>query len=87
MRLFVNLLFGLLDGRSRRPAFWFGGAFSVEALPHQLCNRLVDRAGVRLLFGDADFGQHFYNHVRWNLQLPRQLVDTDFAHIWTATLL
>jgi hypothetical protein len=56
-------------------------AISVDALPHQFRHWLINRTRVRLLFGDADLRQHFYDHVRWNLQLPRQLVDADFAHI------
>jgi hypothetical protein len=81
MRLLFFDLFGLFHGRGRPAAFRMGWAFSVYALPDQLRNRFINRAGVRLLFGDADLRQHFYDHVRWNLQLPRQLVDADFAHI------
>jgi hypothetical protein len=81
MRLLLFNLFRLLNRRGRPAAFQVSYRFSVEALPHQLRNRFINRAGVRLLFGDADLRQHFYDHVRWNLQLPRQLVDADFAHI------
>jgi hypothetical protein len=74
-------LFRLLYRSGRCTALRVGWTFSVHALAHQFRNRFVDRAGVRLFFGDADLRQHFYDHVRWNLQLPRQLVDADFAHI------
>jgi hypothetical protein len=81
MRLLLFNLVRLFHRRGRAAAFRLGQTFSVDALPHQLGNRFIDRAGVRLFFGDADLRQHFYDHVRWNLQLPRQLVDADFAHI------
>jgi hypothetical protein len=60
------LLFNLLrlgHGGGHSTAFRLRHSFSVDALPHQFGNRLVDRAGVRLLFRDADLGQHFDNHV------------------------
>jgi hypothetical protein len=80
VRLLFNL-FRLLHCRGVSTAFRVAGAFSMDALPHQFRDRLINRAGMRLLFGDANLWQHFYDHVRWNLQLPRQLVDADFAHI------
>lgn len=70
VRLLFNLL-GLLHCGGRSTAFRPAGAFSVDALPHQFRDRLINRAGMRLLFGDANLWQHFYYHVRWNLQLPR----------------
>ena len=81
VRLLLFNLLRLFHCRGRPTAFRLSYAFSVDAFPYQLRNRLIDRTGVRLLFGDADLRQHFYDHVRWNLQLPRQLVDADFAHI------
>jgi len=81
VRLLLFNLLRLFHCRDQPTAFRLSDAFSVNALPYQLGNRLIDRTGVRLLFGDADLRQHFYDHVRWNLQLPRQLVDADFAHI------
>jgi hypothetical protein len=71
MRRLFNLL-GLCDSRRRSTAFRLGGAlshrafsraFSMEALPQQFGNWLVNRAGVRLLFRDADLRQHFNDHV------------------------
>ena len=76
---FHQLRFSHRGGRSI--AFRMGDPLSMNALAHQFRHRLINRTGVRLLFGDADLRQHFYDHVRWNLQLPRQLVDADFAHI------
>jgi hypothetical protein len=70
VRLLFNLL-GLLNCGGRSTALWVARAFSVDALPHQFSDRLINRAGMRLLFGDANLRQHFYDHVRWNLQLPR----------------
>jgi hypothetical protein len=80
-RLLLFDLFGFFHRRGRSAACRLGDAFSVDAFAHQLRDGLINRTGVRLLFGDADLRQHFYDHVRWNLQLPRQLVDADFAHI------
>jgi hypothetical protein len=41
---------------------------------------LVDGAGVRLLFGDAYFGEPFEDFVRLYFQLPRQLVNANLLH-------
>jgi hemin uptake protein HemP len=40
----------------------------------------IDRAGVRLLFLHAQFGQQVENDSRLHLELPGQLVDSDFLH-------
>ena len=42
---------------------------------------LVDRARVRLFLLDAKLGQHIEDYVRLYLELPSQLIDSDFAHI------
>jgi hypothetical protein len=41
---------------------------------------VVNRAGVRFLFRYAEFRQHFEDLVRWNFELPGQLVYADFLH-------
>ena len=56
-----------------------------EALPDQLRNRLVHRAGVSLLFCYSQVGKHFEDGVRRNLELPCQLVDANFAHKYCNT--
>jgi hypothetical protein len=44
------------------------------------CNVFVDGAGVRLLFRDAKLGQQVEDLVRLDLQLPRQLINSDLSH-------
>jgi len=41
---------------------------------------LVDGAGMRLLFGDAQFGQPIQNLMGLDFQLPSQLVDANLFH-------
>jgi len=53
---------------------------SLDAKPNQFGNRFVDGAGVGLFLNDTELGKHVEDGVRWNLELPRQLVDTDFTH-------
>jgi hypothetical protein len=40
----------------------------------------VDRAGVRLLFRDAHFGEPLQDLVSLDFQLSRQLVDSNLLH-------
>ena len=54
---------------------------ALDALANQFRYRPVNRAGVRLLLSNTELGEHFEDHMRWNLELPRQLVDADFTHI------
>ena len=51
-----------------------------DALAHQFGNRFIDRTGVRFFLGDAKLGKHFDQCVRRNLELPGELVNSDFAH-------
>jgi hypothetical protein len=57
-----------------------GRLASLDALPNQFRNRSVDRAGVGLLLSDTELGKHLEDDMRWNLELPRQLVDANFTH-------
>jgi hypothetical protein len=41
---------------------------------------VVQRAGVRLFVGDAQFGELLQYFVSLNFQLPRQLVNSDLSH-------
>jgi len=41
----------------------------------------VDRARVRLFFCDADLGQVVDQHFRFDLQFPRELVDSDLIGV------
>ena len=44
-------------------------------------NVIVNRAGMRLLFVDAQFGEQFQDFVRLYFELTGQLVDSNFTHI------
>ena len=41
---------------------------------------LFQRAGMRLLLGDADFGQHIENRLALDFQFSRQIVDSNLTH-------
>ncbi len=43
-------------------------------------DRFIDRAGVGFLFSDAQPGEHVEDHVRFHLELARQLVNSNFDH-------
>src|SRR6266851_1497194 len=77
------LLFGRLLNRHCGAA-GFGPCLrrfaSLDALPNQFRNRFVDGAGVCLLLSDTELGEHLEDDMRWDLELPRQLVDANFTH-------
>ncbi len=50
-------------------------------LAHQLGMLQVNRAGVRLFFGDADFREELDQDLRLDLQFARQFIDTDLIGI------
>jgi hypothetical protein len=52
-----------------------------QPLPDENRSAFINRAGVRLLLGDAKLWQHVQYFVRGNLQLPCQLVNADFTHM------
>jgi len=80
--LFDRLLLRNGDGL-RAVIYRLRGRFSLtlNTFPHEFGYRFIDGAGVSLLLGDAELGQHFEDHVRGNLELPGKLIDTNFAHI------
>jgi hypothetical protein len=41
---------------------------------------LIDRAGMGLLLTDPKLGERFQNQVRLDLQLPSQLINSNFLH-------
>jgi hypothetical protein len=43
-------------------------------------DRFIDRTGVGFLFRDAQLGEHIEDHVRFHLELARQLVNSNFHH-------
>jgi hypothetical protein len=48
--------------------------------PNAVRDVVVDRAGVRFLFGHAELHENPDDRGVWLLAFPRQLVNTDFAH-------
>src|SRR5882672_5656870 len=76
------LLFGLLNRHGDATGFdvCLGWLTSLDALPNQFRNGSVDRAGVGLFLSDTELGKHIEDSMRWNLELPRQLVNADFTH-------
>jgi hypothetical protein len=53
---------------------------TLHPLPDDFGYRLINGAGVSLLLGDAELGQHVDDGVRGDLKLPGQLIDSDFTH-------
>ncbi len=53
---------------------------TLHPLPDYFGHWLINRAGVGLLFGDAELGQHVDDGMRGDLKLPGQLIDSDFTH-------
>ncbi len=53
---------------------------TLHSLPDDFSHRLINGAGVGLLFGDAELGQHVDDGMRGDLKLPGQLIDSDFTH-------
>jgi hypothetical protein len=53
---------------------------ALHPLPDYFGHRLINRAGVRFLLGNAELGQHVDDGVRGDLKLPCQLVDSNFTH-------
>ncbi len=74
----LDLVFGAGARGFRGSRRLFG--MSAEILADQYCLVLLDRAGVRLLFGNSDFGKRVKNRLALDFQLPRQIVDSNLAH-------
>jgi len=59
-----------------------GGARStLHSLTDYLRNWLIHGAGVGLLLGHAELGQHVDDGVRGDLELPCELIDSNFTHM------
>ena len=74
---------GILSPGAVRPAMSIcpgAGRTPSEPFSHQDGDLIVDRARVRLLLRHAELGEQVENHLRLNLKLPRQLVDTGLFH-------
>jgi hypothetical protein len=52
-----------------------------HAQAHLNRDLFVQRTGVRLLFGDAQFRQEIEDDVRLDLKLARKLVNANFTHM------
>jgi|HubBroStandDraft_4_1064222.scaffolds.fasta_scaffold00743_3 hypothetical protein len=52
-----------------------------KMFPRQLSVRIIDRARVRLLFGNANFGQILDQDFRLDLEFPGELVYSDLIRI------
>ena len=53
----------------------------VEALAHLIGNIFIEGARMRLLVRDADLGQIVGDNLRFDFELARQLVNSNFAHL------
>jgi hypothetical protein len=51
-------------------------------LAHQYGVLDVDRARVRLFFGDADLGKIIDQHLGLDFQLSGQFIDSDLICVW-----
>jgi hypothetical protein len=63
-----------------------GSGFTAEVLPDLFRNVVVHRAGMRLLFADAEFRQQVQNRARLYLKFTSQLVDANLLHRVVTTL-
>jgi len=66
-------------GFLRRFRFEVGNIEAIEA-PQPDGYIFIDRAGMRLFFGDAEFREAVENLMSLNFQLPGQLVDPNLLH-------
>jgi hypothetical protein len=79
----INLGFNFLFAaqRARRPArcrWCIGGAADVGA--YFFGFMVLERTGMRLLFGDADDGQYVENGFALDFQFPGEIVDSNLTH-------
>jgi hypothetical protein len=75
--LFVSLAYRLID------CIWI--VYVVRDVLSVVLTQLdrdifIDRAGVRLFFGDAQFGEPLQYFVSFDFQFPCQLVDSNLLH-------
>jgi hypothetical protein len=59
---------------------WFTKHAGRYALPDLQRYVVVERTGMRLLIGDAQFWKQIQNDVRLDFELPSQLVDANLTH-------
>ncbi len=53
---------------------------ALDSLPDDFRHRLINGTGVGLLLADSELGQHVDNGMGGDLQLPCELIDSNFAH-------
>jgi hypothetical protein len=53
---------------------------TLHSLPDDFSHRLINGAGVGLLLANAELGQHVDDGMRGDLQLPCELIDSNFTH-------
>jgi len=58
----------------------FGKATARNAAAEIQHDVIIERTGVRLLIGNAQFRQQLQNDVRLDLEFSSQLVDANFTH-------
>jgi hypothetical protein len=75
----LDLVFATRGARRSRGGRRFLG-MSAEVVPDQNGFVFFQRAGVRFLFGNTDFGEHVKNRLALDLQLPRQIIDSNLTH-------
>ncbi len=69
------------DGHGRVGLAAHGSARStLHTQPQLLGDVFIHGAGVGLLLGHAKLGQHVDDGVRGDLQLPCELIDSNFTH-------
>jgi len=71
---------GLLPGHRLRMLILLAGASSCHPAAEIQHHVVVERTGVRLLVGDAQFRQQLQNDVRLDFEFSSQLVDANFTH-------
>jgi hypothetical protein len=49
---------------------------------HRQRHVFIDGTRMGLLLGDAELGEQVEDRPRLDLQLPSELVDSDFLHTW-----
>jgi hypothetical protein len=79
----INLRLDLFFAASRTRRFCARRAclsVRTEVLANQLRLVFLQRAGVGLLLGYTDFDQDIKNRLALDLQLPRQIVDSNLTH-------
>ena len=59
---------------------WFCKGASRHAAADLQGDIVVERTGMRLLFGDAQLRQHVQDDARLDFEFPRQLVNANFTH-------